>query len=46
MSPPAPGQMWGANFIRVYRGKEFVQWVRTSRNAMQPDQFGVLLFLP
>ena len=46
MSPPSPGQVWGANFIRVYRGKEFVQWVHTSRNAIQPDQLGVLLFQP
>jgi len=46
MSPPIPGQVWGANFIRVYRGKEFVQWTRTSGNAVQPDQLGVLLFRP
>ena len=24
-SPPASGDIWGANLIRVYRGMEFVQ---------------------
>lgn len=41
---PKPGDMWSANFVRCYRGQEFVQWARTSGDAHRPDQFGVLLF--
>lgn len=42
---PEPGMLWGFNFIRVYRGSEYSQWVRTyGGNAHQPDDFGLLLF--
>jgi HEAT repeat protein len=26
---PRPGTVWGANIVRVYRGAEYSQWVRT-----------------
>ena len=41
---PAAGDLWGANFVRSYRGSEYVQWVRTYPNGLQPDDFGVLRF--
>lgn len=44
MPRPAPGAVWGANFVRCYRGQEFLQWARTSGNAMQPNGFGLLRF--
>jgi hypothetical protein len=45
LSPPAPGAIWGFNFVRVYRGAEFSQWVRTfARGGHSPDDFGFLVF--
>jgi hypothetical protein len=44
MSRPEPGQMWGANLVRCFRGQEFIMWVRTSNNSIQPHQFGTLVF--
>ena len=42
---PQPGMKWGFNLVRVYRGSEYSQWVRTyGGNAHQPDDFGVLVF--
>ena len=42
---PRPGDIWGFNLVRVFRGSEYAQWTRTyGRNAHQPDQFGLLLF--
>lgn len=44
MPAPESGQMWAANFVRCFRGQEFIQWARTTGNSMRPDQFGRLLF--
>ncbi|MBT6150096.1 MAG: hypothetical protein HN712_15445 [Gemmatimonadetes bacterium] len=45
MPRPQPGDLWGFNFVRVYRGSEFSQWVRTyGSEAHTPDDFGLLLF--
>ena len=42
---PEPGTVWGFNFARTYRGKEYTQWVRVyGFLAHTPDDFGVLLF--
>ena len=42
---PRPGAIWGFNFVRVFRGSEYSQWVRTyGGNAHQPDDFGLLVF--
>ena len=42
---PQRGAMWGFNVVRVFRGQEYSQWVRTfGGNAHTPDQFGVLVF--
>lgn len=42
---PRPGAIWGFNLVRVYRGSEYAQWVRTyGTDAHQPDDFGLLLF--
>ena len=41
---PTPGTVWGFNLIRVYRGQEYNQWVRTYSGGHSPDDFGVLLF--
>jgi tetratricopeptide (TPR) repeat protein len=42
---PAPGTLWGANVVRVFRASEYSQWVRTYGGlAHTPDDFGVLLF--
>ena len=41
---PAPGTILGFNLIRVYRGEEYNQWVRTYSGDHSPDDFGVLLF--
>lgn len=41
---PRPGDMWAANFFRSYHAQEFVQWTRTSRTSMRPDQLGRLVF--
>ncbi|MBU09005.1 MAG: hypothetical protein CME13_13680 [Gemmatimonadetes bacterium] len=38
------GDMWGSNFFRSYRESEFVQWTRTSRSTMRPDQLGRIVF--
>ncbi|MEE2659786.1 MAG: hypothetical protein VX733_14855 [Candidatus Latescibacterota bacterium] len=27
--PPTKGTVWGFNMVRVYRGQEYAQWVRT-----------------
>ena len=45
MPRPQPGDLWGFNFVRVFRGSEFSQWVRTyGPTAHSPDDFGLLLF--
>ena len=42
---PKPGTVWGVNFVRTFRGREYTQWVRTfGMNAHSPDEFGALLF--
>ena len=42
---PKPGTVWGFNFSRTFRGREYAQWVRTfGLNAHNPDGFGQLLF--
>ncbi len=42
---PKPGTVWGFNFVRTFRGREYTQWVRTfGMNAHNPDDFGLLLF--
>ena len=44
---PAPqsGSLWGFNFVRVHRGAEYSQWVRTYSGGHSPDDFGLLVFL-
>jgi hypothetical protein len=42
--PPMPGAWWGADFVRVYRGSEYSQWVRTYHGGHRPDEFGLLVF--
>lgn len=44
LPPPRSGTLWGANLIRNYRGQQYLQWVRTYGNGLQPDQFGLLRF--
>ena len=42
---PKPGAVWGFNFVRTFRGREYTQWVRTfGMNAHDPEDFGDLLF--
>ena len=42
---PKPGTVWGFNFVRTFRGREYTQWVRTfGLDAHNPDDFGLLLF--
>lgn len=41
---PSPGAIWGFNLVRVYRGQEYSQWVRTYSGGHSPDDFGVLRF--
>jgi len=42
---PRPGDIWGLNFVRVHRGTEYSQWVRTyTSGGHSPDDFGVLRF--
>ena len=42
---PKPGTVWGFNFSRTFRGREYAQWVRTfGPDAHNPDGFGQLLF--
>ena len=42
---PEPGAVWGFNFSRTFRGREYAQWVRTfGISAHNPDDFGALLF--
>lgn len=42
---PEPGVRWGANFGRDHRDRtQSTQWVYTSGNYHQVDQFGVLVF--
>ena len=41
---PRPGTVWGFNMVRVFRGEEYSQWVRTYRGGHSPDDFGVLFF--
>jgi hypothetical protein len=43
MPRPAQNDMWGANFVRCFRGQEFAQWTRTDAGP-HPEQFGILLF--
>ena len=41
---PAPGDLWAGNFVRSYRGSEYLQWMRTYPNGLVPDDFGILRF--
>jgi len=42
---PQPGDIWGLNFVRVFRGAEYSQWVRTyTTGGHSPDDFGLLRF--
>ena len=42
---PRRGDLWGLNFVRVFRGVEYSQWVRTYvHGGHSPDDFGVLRF--
>ena len=41
---PGPGTIWGYNMVRVYRGQEYSQWVRTYSGGHSPDDFGMLVF--
>jgi hypothetical protein len=41
---PSPGTVWGFNAVRVYRGQEYSQWIRTYDGGHSPNQFGLLLF--
>ena len=41
---PEPGAIWGFNLVRVFRGEQYNQWVRTYGSGLQPDQFGLLVF--
>lgn len=42
---PRRGDLWGLNFVRVFRGAEYSQWVRTYvSGGHSPDDFGVLRF--
>ena len=38
------GAEWGFNFVRVFRGAEYSQWVRTYDGGHRPDDFGLLIF--
>lgn len=44
VSLPTPGEQWGFNFVRVFRGAEYSQWVRTYDGGHSPDDFGLLIF--
>jgi len=44
LPPPGPGTMWGFNLVRVFRGAEYSQWVRTYSGGHSPDDFGLLIF--
>lgn len=41
---PGPGTVWGFNLVRVFRGEEYSQWLRTYSGGHSPDDFGVLRF--
>lgn len=41
---PHVGSEWGFNFVRVFRGAEYSQWVRTYDGGHRPDDFGLLIF--
>ena len=41
---PKPGTVWGFNLVRVFRGQEYSQWVRTYSGGHSPNDFGVLRF--
>ena len=41
---PEPGTIWGFNLVRVFRGQQYNQWVRTYGSGLQPDNFGMLVF--
>jgi hypothetical protein len=42
---PEPGDVWGFNLVRNYRGQQYLQWVRTYGSGLQPRDFGFLRFL-
>lgn len=44
MPAPKPDQVWGFNFVRNFRGQQYLQWVRTYGNGLQPQNFGFLRF--
>ena len=34
------GSIWGFNFARTFRGREYTQWTRAyGHNVMNPDHF-------
>lgn len=41
---PSSGDLWGFNFVRVFRGVEYSQWVRTYEGGHHPEEFGLLVF--
>jgi hypothetical protein len=41
---PSSGDLWGFNFVRVFRGVEYSQWVRTYEGGHRLDEFGLLVF--
>lgn len=41
---PQSTDHWGINFVRVFRGAEYSQWVRTYSGGHSPDDFGLLIF--
>jgi hypothetical protein len=42
---PESGTVWGFNFARTFRGREYTQWTRAyGGNVMNPEHFGALRF--
>ena len=42
---PRPGDVWGFNFVRLFRGRDYSQWVVDFRDGSWPaDQLGFLQF--
>ena len=41
---PEPGEVWGYNLVRNFRGERYLQWVRTYGSGLRPSDFGFLVF--
>ena len=41
---PQTGSRWGFNAVRVFRGEQYNQWVRTFGRGHNSDNFGLLVF--